>query len=90
MVKNEKYVKISTHVGSTTFVPHFTIVERNAFSNLAERVEPYGEHFEFVPVSYDALNITNSLELTTSSYNYNNGNSIAIAMEKKVYGTNRN
>jgi hypothetical protein len=57
MIKNEKYVKISTYVGSTTFVPHFTIVECNAFSNVAERVEPYGEHFdfEFVPVSYDAL-----------------------------------
>ena len=55
MVKNEKYVKISTQVGSTTFVPHFTIVECKTSSNVAERVEPYGGHFEFVPVSYDAL-----------------------------------
>lgn len=55
MINNEKYVKISTHLGSTTFVPHFTTVECNAFSNATESVELYGEHFEFVPVSYDAL-----------------------------------
>ena len=55
MIKNEKYIEIPTHVGSTTFVPHFTIVECNAISNVAGRVEPYGEHFEFVPVSYDVL-----------------------------------
>jgi hypothetical protein len=54
MIKNEKYLKISTHVGLTTFFPHFTTVVCNAFSNVAER-EPYGEHFEFIPVSYDAL-----------------------------------
>jgi len=41
-------VKISTHVGLTTLVPHFTTGGYSAFST-------YGEHFEFVPVSYDGL-----------------------------------
>ncbi len=44
MVKNEKYVKISTHVGSITFVPYFTTGSYSAISNVTERVEPYGKH----------------------------------------------
>jgi hypothetical protein len=39
-------IKISTHVGSTTFVPHFTTFECSAFSSVTRRVESYGKHFE--------------------------------------------
>jgi hypothetical protein len=55
MIKNEKYIEIPSHVGLTKFIPHFTIVGCSAFPNFAGRGEPYGGHFEFVPVSYDAL-----------------------------------
>ncbi len=63
MVKNEGYVEISNHTGSTTFIPHFTTGECSAFSNVARRVEPYREHLEFVSVSYDALGFIEEIRL---------------------------
>ncbi len=55
MVKNGKYLEISTHTGSIEFIPHFTPGECSAFSDVAQRVELYREHFEFASAFYDAL-----------------------------------
>ncbi len=50
MIKNEGYIEISTHMGSLTFIRHFTTGKYSAFSNVAQRVELYREHFEFASV----------------------------------------
>jgi hypothetical protein len=76
MVKNKRYIEIPTHVGLTKFIPHFTTVGCNAFSNVAGRVEL------FVPFFDDALDRTNSLELTTCSYGCC-VNNVPIAKEEK-------
>ena len=82
MAKNGSYIEITTHVGLTEFMPHFTTVECSAFLNFAGRVEL------FITFFYDTLKRTNSLELTNSSYNYDIGNS-QLQRRKKVHGTNR-
>ncbi len=55
MVKNEWHVEISAHMGSIEFIPYFTLGECSAFSDVAQRVELYREHFEFASAFYDAL-----------------------------------
>jgi hypothetical protein len=72
MVKNEWLVEIPTYVGLTNFISHFT-----TFSNAVGRVEL------FVPFFYDALDRTNSLELTTCSYSCC-VNNVPIAKEEKI------
>jgi hypothetical protein len=47
MGKNEKYIEIPTHEGSTKFIPHFTTIKCSAISNATGRVELRREHLSW-------------------------------------------
>jgi hypothetical protein len=79
MIKNERDMEIPTRVGLTKFIPHFTTIECSVFSNVTGRVA-------FMAASYDILRIQYgyTVDVATRSYNYNIGNSVAIAKEEKI------
>ncbi len=63
MVKNERYLEISTHTGSIAFIPHFTKGKCSVFPDVAQRVEPCREHFEFALILYDTLGVIEEIRL---------------------------
>jgi hypothetical protein len=86
MLKNERYVKISTHVGLTTVHPSFATVRCSAFSSITGRVDYTESILNLYLSPRMRIHKRNSLELATVPTITGNNMSNCRG-RKKIHGT---